>query len=78
MGSVRCPDADEACLALRAEIEDRTDRLTAPCWQALGEPLTERFLALVEPVGARLVQRIDTTVGPQWMPAARDIEPRNR
>lgn len=61
-----------AGLARREEIEVRTDQLTAKCWQALGEERTERFLSLVEPVGARLVQRIDDAVGPQWMPAARD------
>ncbi|MGZ4759754.1 MAG: SCO6745 family protein [Acidimicrobiales bacterium] len=64
---------DAAGLALRADIEARTDRLTARCWQALGEDLTRRFLAVVEPIGDRLVRRIDDTVGPQWMPAARDI-----
>jgi len=64
-----------AGLARRDDIEKRTDRLTVRCWQLLGEERTEQFLALVEPVGARLVQRIDDTVGPQWMPAARDRRP---
>ena len=64
---------DAAGLAFRAEIEERTDRLTARCWQALGEERSLRFLALVEPVGDRLVQLIDDAVGPKWMPAARTI-----
>jgi haloalkane dehalogenase len=33
---------------------------------------TRRFLELVEPVGDRLVERIDLTAGPNWMPAARE------
>jgi len=58
--------------ARRGNIEARTDQLTARCWQTLGESRLRRFLAIVEPVGDRLVQRIDETAGPQWMPAARD------
>jgi hypothetical protein len=36
------------------------------------EDHTQNFLALIEPVGARFVQRIDETAGPNWMPAARE------
>ena len=57
--------------ALRQEIEDRTDALTAQVWQTFGEEHTLRYLELVEPVGERLLARIDETAGPNWMPAAR-------
>ena len=60
-----------AGLAWRDGIEARTDQLTARCWQALGIDATQSFLELIEPVGDRLVRRIDDTVGTQWMPAAR-------
>jgi hypothetical protein len=56
----------------RQELEDRLDRLCTPAWQHLGEEDCERFLDLIEPVGPRLVERIDETAGPNWMPAARD------
>jgi hypothetical protein len=60
-----------AGLALRDEIEARTDRLSTRAWQRLGAARTEQFLDLVEPVGARLLARVDDTAGPDWMPAAR-------
>lgn len=56
----------------RQSLEDRLDRLTEPAWRQLGEAGTRRFLELVEPVGQRLVERIDVTAGPNWMPAARE------
>jgi len=59
-------------IAHRQHLEDHLDDLTATPWQRLGEPLTRRFLELIEPVGQRLVERIDATAGPKWMPAARD------
>lgn len=61
-----------AGLALRARIEARTDDLCSLAWRLLGEDLTNEFLALVEPVGERLVSRIDQTAGTEWMPAARE------
>ncbi len=63
---------DERGLELRAQIEERTDVLCERAWRELGQAPTERFLELVEPVGARLVARIDETAGPDWMPAARE------
>ncbi len=60
-----------AGLALRARIEERTDSLCELAWRSLGEELTHEFLSLVEPVGDRLVSRIDATAGTEWMPAAR-------
>lgn len=63
---------NDAGLALRQEIEDRTDELSSAAWRSLGEDTTTRFLDLVEPVGERLLTRIDETAGPNWMPAARE------
>jgi hypothetical protein len=61
-----------AGLELRRSIEVRTDRLTQRAWRLLGATRTEQLLALVEPVGPRLLARIDETAGPEWMPAARE------
>jgi hypothetical protein len=66
---------NEAGLALRQRIEDRTDELAEAAWRLLGEERTLRFVELVEPVGARLLGRIDETAGPDWMPAARTRRP---
>jgi hypothetical protein len=63
---------NDAGLALRQQIEDRTNELTQAAWRLLGEDLTRAFVELVEPVGARLLERIDLTAGPDWMPAARE------
>ncbi|HVT65880.1 MAG TPA: hypothetical protein VHD81_12050 [Mycobacteriales bacterium] len=63
---------NDAGLALRARIEERTDSLCELAWRLLGEDLTTEFLSLVEPVGDRLVSRIDETAGTEWMPAARE------
>lgn len=57
--------------ALRQKIEDRTDELCQQMWQLAGFGLSQRFIDLVEPIGERLLARIDETAGPQWMPAAR-------
>jgi hypothetical protein len=67
---------NEAGVAYRQELEDRLDDLSAVAWRHLGEDSTRRFIELIEPVGGRLVDRIDVTAGPNWMPAARDREPR--
>ncbi|GAA1774489.1 hypothetical protein GCM10009795_020690 [Nocardioides hankookensis] len=60
-----------AGLALRADIEMRTDRLSERPWRLLGLERTEALIDLLAPYGGRLVTRIDETAGPQWMPAAR-------
>ena len=57
--------------ALRLDLEHRTDALTAPVWQAIGEETTTRLLDLVEPHQDAFVQRINETAGPRWMPAVR-------
>lgn len=63
-------DADG--VALRQSLEDRLDDLCTPGWQALGAARTRRVVDLVASVGDALVDRIDQTAGPRWMPAARD------
>jgi hypothetical protein len=60
-----------AGVAHRQSIEDRLDDLCSPGWQHLGEVTTVAFCDLIEPVGERLLARIDATAGPRWMPAAR-------
>lgn len=62
---------NDAGLAYRQAIEDRTDDLCAPVWRAFGEANTLRFLDIVEPVGDRFLRHIDETAGDFWMPAAR-------
>lgn len=57
---------------LRQRIEDRTDELVTAMWQRVGWDASERVCRLIEPVGARLLERIDVTAGPDWMPAARE------
>ena len=55
----------------RMELEDRTNALTAPAWQAVGEEETIRFCELVEPYHEAFLDRINATAGPRWMPASR-------
>jgi hypothetical protein len=67
---------NEAGLAHKRGLEDRLDRLASVAWRSLGRDITQRFADLIEPVGARFVDRIDQTAGPNWMPAARSRVPR--
>ena len=64
-----------AGLAVRELIEERTNELSQRAWQSLGIENTEKFLNLIEPIGERLMKRIDDTAGPNWMPAARERRP---
>jgi len=59
----------------RQKIEDRTDQLCESVWKIFGKDNTEQFIKLIEPVGQRFVDEINTTAGENWMPAAR---PRRR
>lgn len=68
---------NDAGIAYRQQLEDRLDDLSTAAWRHLGREQTTRFVELIEPVGTRLVERIDLTAGPNWMPAARDREPRS-
>jgi flagellar motor protein MotB len=56
---------------LRQRIEDRTDELCQMMWRSAGAELSQQFIDLIEPIGERLLERIDNTAGPNWMPAAR-------
>jgi hypothetical protein len=58
-------------LALRQRLEDDTDRLTAPAWEALGEVAAMRFAELFEPPCEVLLARVDETAGPNYQPASR-------
>jgi hypothetical protein len=62
---------NEAGRRFRLDLERRTDELTAPAWQAVGETATRAFCDAIEPHHAAFVARIDATAGPRWMPAAR-------
>jgi hypothetical protein len=62
---------NDSGLALRHAIEDRTDQICTQPWRLLGAQGTLDFLDVVEPVGDRLLRRIDETAGTEWMPAAR-------
>lgn len=64
-----------AGLELRERIEVLTDLRTTPCWELLGVARTAQLCDLIDEVGEALVARIDATAGPQWMPAARDLDP---
>ena len=64
-----------AGLAVREMIEERTNELTQRAWQSFGFDNSDRFLNMVEPIGERLMKRIDDTAGPNWMPAARERRP---
>lgn len=55
----------------RHDLELRTDALTAPAWDAVGDDATAEFCALIEPHHDTFVARIDETAGPRWMPAVR-------
>lgn len=67
---------NDAGVALRHALEEQTDRASELAWRHLGAPATEAVCDLVAPVAARLIQRIDETAGPDWMPAARPRRPR--
>jgi hypothetical protein len=58
-------------LALRQRLEDDTDRLTAPAWRSLGEPLALAFAERLEPPCELLLTRVDETAGPNYQPASR-------
>ena len=66
---------NDAGVAYRQDLEDRTDALSEIPWRLFGEENTNTFLSLIEPVGHIYLERIDRTAGDNWMPAAR---PRRR
>jgi len=58
-------------VALRQQLEDRTDKLTTLPWQRLGKELATRFATEFEPPCERLLRRVDETAGPNYQPASR-------
>jgi hypothetical protein len=63
---------NQAGIDYREGLEDRLDALTVAPWQALGEERTAELQALMDEAGPTLIDRIDQTAGPNWMPAARE------
>ncbi len=66
---------NDAGRAFRVDLERRTNELTAPAWQAVGETATLAFCNAVEAHHDAFVRRIDETAGPRWMPAVRQANP---
>ncbi len=58
----------------RHDLERRTDELTAPAWEAVGEAATIAFCEAVEPHHDAILDRINATAGPRWMPALRTVD----
>lgn len=63
---------NRAGIELRERIEARTDALCEKAWRRLGRSGSVAFIEAVRPFEESLLQRIDATAGPLWMPAARD------
>lgn len=61
----------EAGLAFREDLEAKTDALTAPAWEAVGEATTEALCSAVEAHQDAFLARINDTAGERWMPAVR-------
>jgi len=66
---------NDAGVAYRQHLEDRTDELHQQAWKIFGDDNTQKFISLLEPVSERFVDEINQTAGENWMPAAR---PRRR
>ena len=62
---------NDAGRQFRLQLEERTNELTAPAWEAVGESATVALCDAVEPHHDALLAQIDATAGPRWMPAAR-------
>lgn len=58
----------------RRELERRTDELTMPAWREVGEASTRAFCEVIEAHHEAIVERIDETAGPRWMPAVRSTD----
>jgi hypothetical protein len=67
---------NDAGIALRERIEAQTDDLCARSWRLLGEEHTVTLCELVEPFEHRFIDAVDTTAGPNYMPAVRPRRPR--
>jgi len=58
-------------IALRQQIEDDTDRLTALPWRWFGAERTLDLAGRLEPPCERLLARVDETAGHKYQPASR-------
>jgi hypothetical protein len=58
-------------IALRREIEERTDALTTTPWELLGVERSLRFAEQFEPPCELLLRRVDVTAGERYQPASR-------
>lgn len=58
-------------VALRQQIEDDTDRLTALPWELIGEARAREFAQRFEPPCELLLGRVDETAGVNYQPASR-------
>ena len=60
--------------AFRRDLEARTNELTAPAWQEVGEDATNMLCAAVDAHHDAFVERINDTAGQRWMPALRQVD----
>jgi len=67
-----------AGLEFRETLEQQTDALTAPAWEAVGEASTVAFLTAVQAHQDAFLERINATAGPRWMPALRPKDGQTR
>ena len=63
-------------MALRQQLEEQTDRLTADVWRRVGHERSMQFASALEPPCERLLARVDVTAGPNYQPASRLRQPR--
>ncbi len=66
---------NERGIALREEIEQRTDEVSSTPWSAIGLVATRAIADALEPIAPVLLGRVDDTAGQYWMPAARGRNP---
>jgi hypothetical protein len=66
---------NERGIALREEIEQRTDELGSIPWAAIGLEETSAIADALEPIAPVLLRRVDDTAGKYYMPAARGRNP---
>ncbi len=59
------------CIAMRQQIEDETDRITALPWTLLGEDRSIKFAEQFEAPCELLLDRVNITAGSKYMPASR-------
>ena len=57
--------------AARRDLEQRTDEICAQMWRSLGEDRTVELCESIEPHHDTVLAMINSTAGPNWMPAAR-------